>query len=394
VKEGDKTILIIEDDLNFAKCLIKQGHEKGFKCLASSNGLNGLALAEEYRPSAVILDINLPGMNGWEVLDGLKKNQALRHIPVHMMSVEEKTLDAFKKGAVGYLHKPINQDDLHRAFDQLEKIISCDLRELLVVEDDAILRQEIVKLIGNGDVQTTAVATGKEVITLLQEKKFDCMILDIGLPDMTGFELLDRLEKEKNIVIPPVIVYTGRELTREENDSLYRYTDSIIVKGVKSIERLLDETALFLHRVVNKMPEEKRKMIANLYEQDTMFIGKKVLIVDDDMRNAFALAKILSEKRIDTRIANTGIKALETLETEEGVDLILMDIMMPEMDGYEAIRKIRAQEKYWNLPIIALTAKAMPEDKEKCLKAGASDYLAKPIKEARLFSMMRIWLYR
>ena len=328
------------------------------------------------------------------MLEALKKNSLLRHIPVHMMSVEEKTLDAFKKGAVGYLHKPATQEDLHAAFATLAGYVDNKIRELLVVEDDQLLRQEIVKLIGNGDVHTTAVGTGAEVIETLRQQKFDCMILDIGLPDMTGFELLDRLAKESGIEIPPVIVYTGRELSREEHDSLYRYTDSIIIKGVKSVERLLDETALFLHRVVDKMPAEKRRMIANLYEQDAMFIGKKVLVVDDDMRNAFALSKILTEKQMEVLIANTGFKALEILAAEESVDLVLMDIMMPEMDGYEAMRRIRVQERFWNLPVIALTAKAMPEDKRKCLEAGANDYLAKPIEEARLFSVMRIWLYR
>lgn len=394
IAEDDKTVLIIEDDLNFVRCLINQGHENGFKCLASADGRDGLLLAGEYHPSAIILDINLPDMNGWEVLDVLKKNRLLRHIPVHMMSAEDKTLDAFKKGAVGYLHKPVTQEDLLAAFDRLEDFIDNDIRELLVVEDDKILRREIVKLIGNSDVNTTAVASGKEVVEVLRQHKFDCMILDIGLPDMTGFELLDLLEKEIDIEIPPVIVYTGRELTREEHDRLYRYTDSIIIKGVKSVERLLDETALFLHRVVDKMPDDKRKMIASLYEQDAMFIGKKVLIVDDDMRNAFALSKILAEKQMDVLIATSGFKALEILDKEESVDLVLMDIMMPEMDGYETMHKIRAQERFWNLPVIALTAKAMPDDKRKCLESGANDYLAKPIEEARLFSVMRIWLYR
>ena len=391
--EEDKTVLIIEDDPNFVKCLIRQGHDKGFKCLASLTGRDGLILAEQFRPGAVILDINLPDMNGWQVLEALKKNPLLRHIPVHMMSGEEKTLDAYRKGAVGYLHKPVTEEDLLAAFDHLGDFIDTEFRELLVVEDDTVLRREIVKLIGNGDVHTTAVASGEEVIAALREKRFDCMILDIGLPDMSGFELLDRLEKEDGIGIPPVIVYTGRELSREEHERLYHYTDSIIIKGVKSVERLLDETALFLHRVVAKMPDDKRKMIANLYEQDAMFVGKKVLIVDDDMRNAFALSKILSEKKMEVAIANTGFRALEILDEEE-VDLVLMDIMMPEMDGYEAMRRIRAQEKYWRLPVIALTAKAMPEDKGRCMEAGASDYLAKPIEEGRLLSMMRIWLYR
>ena len=394
ITEGDKTILIIEDDGNFAKTLVKQSHEKGFKCLASPNGHNGLMLAEKYQPSAVILDINLPDLTGWEVLDALKKNPALRHIPVHMMSVEDKTFDAYKKGAVGYLHKPVSQKDLHSAFDRLEDVITKKIRDLLVVEDDNILRHEIVKLVGNGDVKTTALASGAEVIKTMKESHFDCMILDIGLPDMSGFELLDRLEKEEDIEIPPVIIYTGRELTREEHENLYRYTDSIIIKGVKSVERLLDETSLFLHRAIDRMPSDGRKMIANLYEQDAMFADKKLLIVDDDMRNAFALSKILSDKQMEIMIANNGIKALEILAEHKDIDLVLMDIMMPEMDGYETMVKIRSQEKFWNLPIIALTAKAMPEDKAKCLAAGANDYLAKPVEEARLLSMMRIWLYR
>ncbi|HIJ77901.1 MAG: response regulator [Desulfobulbaceae bacterium] len=394
IGEGDKTLLIIEDDPNFAKTLVKQGHEKGFKCLASPNGHNGLILAEQFRPSAVILDINLPDLTGWEVLDALKKNPTLRHIPVHMMSVEEKTLDAYKKGAVGYLHKPVSQKDLHAAFDRLEHVIAKEIRELLVVEDDMILRREIVKLVGNGDVKTTALATGAEVIQALKASRFDCMILDIGLPDMSGFELLDRLEHEQDVEIPPVIIYTGRELTREEHESLYHYTDSIIIKGVKSVERLLDETSLFLHRAVDRLPADSRKMIANLYEQDAMFADKKLLVVDDDMRNAFALSKILSDKKMEILIANNGVKALEMLAEHQDIDLVLMDIMMPEMDGYETMAKIRSQEKFWNLPIIALTAKAMPEDKAKCLAAGANDYLAKPVEEARLLSMMRIWLYR
>ena len=303
-------------------------------------------------------------------------------------------MEAFKKGAIGFLSKPVSDEDMLAAFARLEDALSKRMRELLVVEDDKIIRQGIVDLIGNGDVTVTSVSNGAEALAALEQKRYDCMILDIGLPDMSGFELLDRLSQNEAIEIPPVIVYTGRDLTREEGQALARYTDTVIIKGVKSEERLLDETALFLHRVVSRMPVEKRKMIASLYDQDTMFRDKRIMVVDDDMRNAFALSRILEERGMQIILANDGRHALDLLDKDPEVDLILMDIMMPVLDGYQTMRKIREQEPFWNVPIIALTAKALPEDKEKCMAAGASDYLAKPVNEDRLLAMMRVWLYR
>ncbi len=394
LEPGDKRLLIVEDDVNFARILLSQGRDKGFKCLVALTGHEGVRLAKLHAPGAVILDIRLPDIDGWQVLEALKNDPSLRHIPVHMTSGQEKTMEAFKKGAIGFLTKPVSEEEMLAAFAKLEDCLSKRMRELLVVEDDRVIRQGIVELIGNGDVTVTPVASGAQAIAELEHKRYDCMILDIGLPDMSGFDLLDRLSLDDAVAIPPVIIYTGRELTREEGMSLAKYTDTVIIKGVKSEERLLDETALFLHRVVSKLPVEKRRMIASLYDQDTMFRDKRIMVVDDDMRNAFALSRILEERGMRIVLANDGRHALELLDKDPAVDLVLMDIMMPVLDGYQTTAKIRAQERFWNLPIIALTAKALPEDKEKCMAAGASDYLAKPVDEDRLLAMMRVWLYR
>ncbi len=392
----DKTILVVEDDPKFAKLLLQQCHQKGFKCLASPTGEKGLELVEEYHPNAAILDIKLPGMDGWSVLESLKDNPKTRHIPVHIVSAaeEEACLDAFRKGAVGYLKKPIKQDELKEAFGKLAHVFSRKVKDLLVVEDDKNLRNSVIKLIGNGDVQTAEAATGKEAIEVLKSKKYDCMILDLGLPDMTGFQLLKKLEAEKDIEIPPVIVYTGKDLTQKEEMELHKHADTVIIKGVKSEERLLDETSLFLHRVVDNMPARKRKIISNLHDTDFMFRDKKVLIVDDDMRTVFALSRALEDKGLKTIKAEDGRKALEILDKETDIDIVLMDIMMPVMDGYETMKKLRSQVKFKKLPIIALTAKAMKGDNERCISAGASDYLPKPVDLKRLVSMMRVWMYR
>jgi len=279
-------------------------------------------------------------------------------------------------------------------FNKFESLLGKELKDLLVVEDDRNLRKAVVQLIGNGDVKVSEASTGKEAIKELESGKYDCVVLDLGLPDMSGFELLKKLEAKKDFIIPPVIIFTGKELTKEEDQSLRKYSESIIVKGVKSEERLLDETALFLHRTVKKMPQKKKKMILNLHDKDSLFKNKNILLVDDDMRNLFALSGILKEKGINVLEAEDGIKALTLLKKEPDVNLVLMDIMMPGMDGYETIKKIRAQKQFGKLPIIALTAKAMKEDRKKCIAAGASDYIPKPVDVERLFSMMRVWLYQ
>lgn len=394
IDQDDKTILIIEDDLKFAGLLLKLCHEKGLKCLTTPLGEEGLELAEKHLPKAIILDIKLPGIDGWTVLETIKENPIIRHIPVHIMSADEPTLDAFKKGAIGYLKKPINKIDLDAAFHKLTDLFSKAVKNLLVVEDNESLRKSIIKLIGNGDVRSEGVATGKQAIQALKSTPFDCMILDLGLPDMTGFELLKKLEAQKDLTIPPVIVYTGRELTREEDLQLRKYSESIIIKGVRSEERLLDEASLFLHRMVSQMSEKKRQMITSLHDTEALFKDKTILVVDDDMRNVYALSKLLEEKGMRVLKAENGKKALTILADIPVVDLVLMDIMMPVMDGYETMKQIREQEKFQKLPIIALTAKAMREDKMHCIAAGASDYLTKPVDANRLSSMMRVWLYR
>lgn len=392
ISEGDKTILIVDDDLRFAGQLVKLCRSKGFKCLAAPTGEEGLTLARKYLPGAVMLDLHLPGIDGWSVLEELKSDPNTRHIPVHILSVEEPGVEVLMNGAVGYLTKPVSKEDLDTAIGRLEDISSRKLKDLLVVEDDESLRKSIIQLIGNGDVRSDEARTGQEAIDKIKSRRFDCMILDLGLPDMDGLEVLRSLAAER-ADIPPVIVYTGKDLSREQIIELRRFSESIIIKGALSEERLLDEASLFLHRMVSNMPEQKRRVITNLHDADLLFKGKQVLIVDDDMRNVFALSRVLEEKRIITIKAHNGEKALQVLEENPEVDLVLMDIMMPGMDGYETIRRIRAQERFRTLPIIALTAKAMPKDREHCIQAGASDYLAKPVDIGRLFSIMRVWLY-
>jgi len=395
VKKGDQTVLVIEDDLNFAKILLNQCHKKGFKCLFSDNGEAGLEMVKKYKPDAIILDVRLPDIDGWVVLDVLKKDPKLRHIPVHMMSVEEEIFNAVQRGAIGYITKPVQKEQLEEVFEKLTPLIDKSIKRLLLVEDDDVQRSKIKDLIGNGDVQITEVSKGKDVFGALKSDNFDCVVLDFLLPDMTALQVLEKLEKQKEIIeIPPLVVYTSKDLTREEDEKLRKFADSIIIKGTKSEERLLDETSIFLHRVVGRMPKKKQKMITDFYDKDIMFKDKKVLLVDDDMRNIYALSEVLKKRGLKALKAENGQIALGMLEKEPDVDLVLMDIMMPVMDGYEAIKEIRAQKKFWKLPIIALTAKAMNEDRGKCIAAGANDYLPKPVDLKRLISMMRVWLYR
>lgn len=391
IGENDKVVLIVEDDLNFAGILLKQANHKGFKCLAAATGEDGLVLAEKYKPHAILLDLDLPGIDGHKVLAELKASPSVRHIPVHIISVNERTLEPIKEGAVEYLTKPINKKQLEEAFSRIENFISRKMKNLLIIEDDENSRKAMRKLIGNGDVKCLEAGTGKEALDIFSDNHIDCIVLDIGLPDMSGFELIQKLGGAKDH-LPPVIVYTGKELSKEENDELQKYAETIIIKGAKSEERLLDETALFLHRTISNLPESKQRIITSLYDKEMILHSKKILLVDDDMRNVFALSKILKEHGMEIIKAENGLIALENLDKNRDIDLVLMDIMMPEMDGYEAMRRIRAQKKYNHLPVIALTAKAMKEDKQKCLDAGASDYITKPVDMERLLSLMRVWL--
>jgi signal transduction histidine kinase/DNA-binding response OmpR family regulator/HAMP domain-containing protein len=389
----DLIILAIEDDLNFARILKNQCHEKGFKFLHAVTGESGLKMAEKYLPDAILLDIKLPGIDGITVLDRIKDNSKLRHIPVHIMSALEETIDVYQKGAIGYLHKPVDEGMMDQAFTKIKDIINKDVKDLLIIEDDKTMLDHIIEVIGHEGVKPVGANTAKMAFDLLLEKKFDCIVLDLGLPDMSGFDLLKMTEKE-GIEMPPVIIYTGKDLTKEENNLLKKYAESIIIKGVKSEERLLDETALFLHRVVERLPSKKQQIITNLHDKESSLKGKKALIVDDDMRNLFALSKVLDEKGMKIIEAENGKVALEKIEAQKDIDIVLMDIMMPVMDGYEAMRRIRQKPQFKTLPVIALTAKAMKDDVEKCIAAGANDYLAKPIEIEKLISLMSVWLYK
>lgn len=393
INPTSKSLLIIEDDRNFAEIMCNFGRERGFKCVVAEDGETGLHFADYYQPSAIILDIGLPGIDGWTVMERLKDNSALRHIPVHFMSANDSSLDAMRMGAIGYLSKPVSMEKVEEAFSTIEEIVEKPVRRLLLVEDDKIQQESIIQLIGNGDVDTHAVPSGQQAYQELERGGYDCMILDLGLNDMTGFELLEMIRQSDTITRIPVIIYTGRDLTRDEEKQLNHYAESIIIKGVKSPERLLDESALFLHRIEANLPEEKRNMLKLVHDKETVLNNKTVLLVDDDMRNVFALSSVLEERGMEIVIAKNGAESLEQLEKHPEIDVVLMDIMMPVMDGYEAMRQIRQQRKFAKLPVLALTAKAMKGDRSKCIEAGANDYLAKPVNTDKLISMLRVWLY-
>ncbi|MGZ4389730.1 MAG: response regulator, partial [Gaiellaceae bacterium] len=369
--------------------------DRGFKGIVALRGDTGLALAREYRPDAIVLDMNLPVQDGWTVLEQLKRMPATRHIPVHIVSATENPQHALRAGAVAVFEKPVSKAELDEAFTGIATFIDRGVRNLLVVEDDDTERGAIVELVGGGeDVAVTAVASSEEALAALEDTRFDCMVLDLKLPKMSGFNLLENVKEDERFRQLPVIVYTGRELTRNEERRLKKYAEAIVVKDVRSPERLLDETALFLHRVESKLPEEKRRMLEQLHSTDAVFEGKKVLVVDDDVRNSFALAAVLEEHGMSVTYAENGLEAIERLDEHPDVDLVLMDIMMPELDGYEAMQRIRTQERFAKLPIISLTAKAMKGDREKSIAAGASDYITKPVDTEQLLSLMRVWLYQ
>jgi tubulin-specific chaperone A len=393
ISAGDKVLLIIEDDYNSAKIMRNFAQDRGFKCIVAEDGESGLHFADYYRPSAIVLDIGLPGIDGWAVMERLKNNPEISHIPVHFMSAADGGMDALRMGAIGFLSKPISVDKVDEAFGKIENFISRPVRNLLIVEDDINQSQSIKALIGNGDVKTTVVGTGGEAFQKLSSGWFDCMILDIGLEDMSGFELLEKIHESDSHPMIPVIIYTGRDLTEMEDKKLRKYTENIIIKGVKSPERLLEESALFLHRVETNLPREKQKILKIEHDKDNVFKGKTVLLVDDDMRNVFALSSVLEEKKMQTIIARDGVEAVKKVKEENNIDIVLMDIMMPNMDGYEAMKEIRKDRTNKKLPIIALTAKAMKGDRHKCIQAGANDYLAKPIDTDKLISMLKVWLF-
>jgi HAMP domain-containing protein/CheY-like chemotaxis protein len=394
IQNGDRVVLIVEDDINFARILLDLAREKGFKGLVATGGTMALALARKYKPAAITLDIRLPDRDGWTVLDRLKHDADTSHIPVHIITVEEQRQRALQQGAFTHLQKPVTHEILDRAFDDIRNFSERRVRELLVVEDDDVQRMSVVELIGNGDVHTTAVATGQEALDVLREHRFDCMVLDLRLPDMSGFQLIEKLQIDLGRYDLPIIVYTGKELTRKEVLHLKKVADAVIVKEADSPERLLAETALFLHRIEANLPEPKRRMLEKFHRSDPVLAGRKVLVVDDDVRNIFALTSALEAHSMEVLHAENGHQGIELLKATPDIETVLMDIMMPEMDGYEAITAIRRMEEFKQLPIIALTAKAMKADRDHCLAVGASDYISKPLDIDQLLSLLRVWLYR
>jgi len=395
VEPGDRVVLIIENDKTFAKILLDMAREKDFKGIVALEGESGLEIAHSFHPDAITLDIDMPGTDGWVVLDRLKHNPNTRHIPVHIITGIRERQHGLKAGAIAYLEKPVSREALEDSFNKIGQFIDQQVKRLLVVEDDPTQRQSMIELIAHEDVEITAVASAEEALEKVRTMHFDCMVLDLGLSgDTDGFELLERVKSDPAMQELPIIIYTGKELSPQEETRLRKFAETIIVKDVKSPERLLDETALFLHRVEARLPEQKRRMLERLHNADAVFSQKHILIVDDDVRNIFSLTSVLEEHGMTVSFAENGRDAIEKLESIPGIDLVLMDVMMPEMDGYETTRAIREKPQFKSLPIIALTAKAMKGDREKCIAAGASDYITKPVDTDQLLSLMRVWLYR
>ncbi|MFW2851350.1 response regulator [Sphingomonas sp. TX0543] len=397
--DARRILLVVEDDTTFAGIVRDLSREMGFQTLVAGTAEEALALARSHRPSAVVLDVGLPDQSGLAVLDRLKRDVATRHIPVHVVSGSDHTQTALSLGAIGYLKKPVKREDLAGVLESLASTLTRTVRRVLIVEDDARQRDAVAKLLSSGEVETVGAGTAAECLERLEQQTFDCMVLDLSLPDATGFSLLETLSADGTHAFPPVIVYTGRDLSPDEEQRLRRYSDSIIIKGARSPERLLDEVSLFLHQVVNDLPLEQQKMIQKARSRDAILEGRRILIVEDDVRNVYSLTNILEPRGARVEIARNGQEALDALEKASAdpaaaIDLVLMDVMMPVMDGLTATRAIRDDERWRKLPIITLTAKAMPDDQERCIEAGANDYMAKPLDVDKLLSLVRVWMPR
>jgi HAMP domain-containing protein/CheY-like chemotaxis protein/signal transduction histidine kinase len=394
IAPSDAVLLVVEDDPHYSRVLLDLARRKGFKVLVAANGERALSLAAKYKPTAISLDVFLPDMLGWTVLNQLKRNPETRHIPVQLLTVEDERQYGLERGAFSFVTKTITTESLEEALDRLKSFTAAQPRRLLVVEDNAAERMSITELLGSEDIEIETAESGAEALAMMRERAFDCVVLDLALPDISGFELLAEVQKDAKLRETPIVVFTGRELTVEEEGELRRQAKSIVLKGVRSPERLLDETALFLHRVVADLPPDKQQMIRSLHESDDALRNRKVLVVDDDIRNVFALNSLLERHEMQVINASNGYEAINLLERTDDLSLVLMDVMMPEMDGYETMRRIRTKPQFKLLPIIALTAKAMKGDREKCLEAGASDYVAKPVNSDQLLSLVRMWLRR
>jgi CheY-like chemotaxis protein/signal transduction histidine kinase len=385
-----RLILAVEDDTAFAAVLVELAHEMHFDCVVAPTAADALRLARELKPSAVLLDVALPDASGLSVLEQLKRDAATRHVPVHMMSAHDRQRTALELGAIGYVVKPAAREELQQAVARLEQRLQQQVRRVLVVEDDAALRENLKLLLGGERTEVAAVGRVADALEQLAATTFDCMVMDLSLPDGSGYELLERMAQGEQVAFPPVIVYTGRALTRDEEQRLRRYSRSIIIKGARSPERLLDEVTLFLHSVEAQLPADQQRMLKQARRRDAVLDGRRLLLAEDDVRNIFALSSVFEPLGVTLEIARNGREALERLERQD-IDLVLMDVMMPEMDGLEAMRRIRARPEWQQLPIIALTAKAMADDRDRCLQAGANDYIAKPIDVEKLVSLTRVW---
>ncbi len=394
LQTGDTVLLIVEDDAHYARVLCDLARDKGLKVLVAMRGAESLALAREYKPTAISLDVFLPDMLGWTVLNHLKQDPSTRHIPVQMLTLDEDRHHGLARGAFAFVTKPTTPEALEQALSRIKEYASPRRKRLLVVEDNPAEQLSIRELLGYDDIDVRTVGSGALALDSIRNESFDCVVLDLRLPDMSGFEVLESVRDTPELSDLPIVVFTGKELSPEEDARLHTLARSVVVKGVESPERLLDETALFLHRVVSELPIEKQKMLDRLHRSDEALVGRKVLIVDDDVRNIFALSSVLERRGMKVLTAGTGREAIDTLEKTDDVAIVLMDIMMPEMDGYETMQVIRQNPSFRRLPIIALTAKAMKGDREKCLEAGASEYLAKPVNTEQLLSALRIWLHR
>ena len=394
IQAGDAILLIVEDDPHYARILIDLARDRGFKVLHAMRGDDALELAKQYQPTAVSLDVFLPDMLGWNVLSQLKQNPLTRHIPVQIITLDEDRQHGLARGAFSFVTKPTTREGISDALSKIKEFSQPRRRRLLVVEDNKAEQLGIHELLGHDDIEIVNAGTGQEALEVLRQEPCDCVVLDLRLPDMSGFEVLECMRAEEALADVPVVVFTGRELSASEDAQLHTMARSIVVKGVESPERLLDETALFLHRVITDLPSEKQRMLERLNSSDEDLLGRSVLLVDDDSRNIFALSSALERRGMQVLTATTGREAIALIDETPDLAIVLMDIMMPEMDGYQTIENIRRNPAYRRLPIVALTAKAMKGDREKCLEAGASDYLAKPVNTEQLLSALRMWLHR
>lgn len=394
ISENDRVVLIIDDDKQFAYFLLDFVRRRHYKGIISHQGNTGVSYARQFKPDAIVLDMKLPVMDGGEVLRLVKNDPELRHIPVQIISAYDHWKESMELGAFNYLRKPVSDKALHEAFDRLETFSNNGVKKLLIIEDNAAQNQAISDLIGDKDVKCFSAFSGNQAMELMNREKFDCVIVDLGLPDISGFDLLENMKANNRLNRIPIVVYTGKDLEREDNERLNKLADTVVLKTADSKERLLDETILCLHRAESGLGQEKQRIIRKLHGSDEILKGKTILLVDDDIRNIYSLTNALEDEAIHCITAETGKKALEILKTHTPVDLVLMDIMMPEMDGYEATGEIRKLDQFKKLPIIGLTAKAMKGDKEKCLAAGMSDYISKPVNVEQLLSLMRLWLYK